>query len=70
MEITVVTLVKEQMSPWKGNLPRSKWGHLLRTPKSLPWGFKTWLLSTLGTLIIPLDQTWNSIDDLEVNMKV
>ncbi|GJR38576.1 hypothetical protein Tco_1214260 [Tanacetum coccineum] len=27
-------------------------------------------LSALGTLIIPLDQTWNSIDDLEVNMKV
>ncbi|GKC40794.1 hypothetical protein Tco_1053178 [Tanacetum coccineum] len=24
MEITVVTLVEEQMSPWKGNLPRLK----------------------------------------------
>ncbi|GKC49457.1 hypothetical protein Tco_1072202 [Tanacetum coccineum] len=41
-----------------------------RMRRSLPRGFKTWLLSALGTLIIPLDQTWNSIDDLEVNMKV
>ncbi|GKB89394.1 putative reverse transcriptase domain-containing protein, partial [Tanacetum coccineum] len=52
-------------------LPRTPSGDFYtRTPRSLPRGFKTWLLSALGTLIIPLDQTWNSIDDLEVNMKV
>ncbi|GKC19201.1 hypothetical protein Tco_1021351 [Tanacetum coccineum] len=53
MEITVVTLIEEQMSPWKGNLPKLpiESNIVLLVPKSIvaleglkhPWIFPSFL---------------------------
>ncbi|GJY39392.1 hypothetical protein Tco_0425756 [Tanacetum coccineum] len=68
MKITVVTLVEEQMSPWKGNLPRLPIKSNINNNSGASRLELLSFTSALRTLRTSLDQTLGAIDGMQLRL--